>query len=294
MNVGLVLGGGGARGYAHIGVAQVLQQHRIPIDIVVGTSMGAAIGGALVCGIDLDMLGKVLKTLDLNELLGIPTSIFREIEDLLSRTTAEYFRKEARWRSVRFGSSRLSKLFEFYSLFTKNQGFEDLTSDFAVVAVDIDTGKEVIIETGKLYRAIAASSAIPEFFYPVWCGGHCLVDGGSVNNLPIDVAVDRGADVVIAVDVSAAIASKVKTSFDVLIQAQLITSRELTRVKTELAKQSLGERLWILHPDVQQASWSSLREIAPIIEAGRREAERHIAAIQEMIATHSRRLSADA
>lgn len=280
--VGLALGGGGARGYAHLGVIRTLQKHEIPIDIIVGTSMGAVIGGAFACSLNLYKLERILKNLDLNKLLGISTNPVKEIA---GRTASEYLFKRVNWRNVE--PEKTKRLLEFFSTFTANKEFKNLLIQFATIAVDIDTGEEIVLREGPVARAIAASVAIPGIHYPVKYGNRFLVDGGVTNNLPVDVAAALGAEVVIGVDVGAPITSGAKTSIDVLIQAEAIVLKELTRLKIEATQQKLGERLLVLTPAVERIQTLHLNELDLPIKAGEIEAEQKLPRIKELIQAYS-------
>lgn len=283
--IGLALGGGGARGYAHIGVIRTLLAHNVPIDVVAGASMGAVIGGAYACGLDLYKIEKILKNLDVNKLLGIPDTTLRGIESLAGKTASEYLFKKADWRIHEPIS--LKQLYEFLRLFTGERSFEDLSVPLSVVACDIDTGEEVVLRSGKLYRAIAASMAFPGVHPPVSLGGRFLVDGGLVNKIPVDAAVAMGAELVIAVDVGAALNPHVITSLDVLIQSNAITSQELVRLKLELMRQRLGEKLIVIRPRVDRIRIFQLRQLDLPIQEGERATAEKLSLIKEIIAKYS-------
>jgi len=290
--VGLALGGGGARGYAHLGVIKTLQKHQIPIDIVVGTSMGAVMGGAFACGVDLDKLERVLKTLDLNRLLGIPDNTLKGVEGLVGRTASEYLFKRADWRSVEPVNTK--KLFEFFYVFAGDKEFKDLKIPFATVGTDIDTGEEVVLKEGKVYQAIAASVAIPGIHYPVKFDRRFLVDGGIVNKVPIDVAAELGAEIVIAVDVSTPLSSRVETSIDTLVQAAAITAHALTQLKLAQAKRALGDKLLVLRPAIETVRMLHLKQLTLPIKAGEQEAERYLEPIKALLSVGKADLSGDA
>lgn len=283
--IGLALGGGGARGYAHIGVIRTLLAHQVPIDVVAGTSMGAVIGGAYACGLDLYKIERILKNLDVNKLLGIPDTTLRGIESLAGKTASEYLFKKADWRIHEPIS--LKQLYEFLRLFTGERSFEDLSVPLSVVACDIDTGEEVILRSGKLYRAIAASMAFPGVHPPVPIEGRFLVDGGLVNKIPVDAAVAMGAEIVMAVDVGAALNPHVITSLDVLIQSNAITSQELVRLKLELMRQRLGEKFIIIRPRVDRIRIFQLRQLDLPVQEGERATAEKLSLIKEIIAKHS-------
>ncbi|MGQ9734622.1 MAG: patatin-like phospholipase family protein [Candidatus Bipolaricaulia bacterium] len=276
--IGVALGGGGARGYAHIGVLRILQQEGVPIDIVVGTSMGAIIGGAYAVGLDMTKLEKILTNLDLNKLLDLPSS---PVATVAGRIASEFLTRTD-WRKNE--QEETKNLCQFFSVFTKGLEFKDLKRvKFAVVAADIDTGEEVVIQEGPLHRAIAASATVPGLHYPIRYNDRFLVDGGIVNKLPADVALRLGAEVVIAVEVSSPLAKGVKNSIEVLTQAETITGRELMRMKLERVRERLGERLILLQPALDRVSMLSLDQVAAAARAGEREAWKHLDRIKALV-----------
>jgi len=176
--VGLVLSSGGARGAAHTGVLKVLEEHRIPIDIIVGTSMGAMIGGAYAAGVPIKKIEEEwLKT----DLVRVAKSFMPTL-------------------SLR-GWSSGNEVRRILQEIVGDKRIEELPIKFAAIAADIETGEEVVIQEGPLVEAMRASSSVPGLFVPAELGGRFLVDGGLVNPLPVDVARHLGAEIVIAVDV---------------------------------------------------------------------------------------------
>jgi NTE family protein len=196
--VGLVLGGGAARGFAHVGVIRVLEQERIPVDVVVGTSVGSLIGALYAAernSFDLEWTAFQLKQEDLFD--------FRVMNAVLG-----------------MGLARGEQLEAFVKGKVKAQAIEALKLPFAAVATDLNWGKRVVLDRGSIARAVHASSAIPGVFEPVQHEGKLLVDGGVVDNLPVDVARAKGADVVVAVDISEDIGNvNIKNMVDVLLQS---------------------------------------------------------------------------
>ena len=179
--IGLVLGSGGARGYAHLGVLQALYEADIHIDLVVGTSFGAIVGAGYAAGRNIYELEKIaLETgwIKLLKMIDVapPKGIFAG-----------------------------NKLERFFSVLTQQKHFSELKVPLTVVATDIETGEEVLINKGPVSKAILASSAFPGIFAPVEIDNRWLVDGVLVNPLPIQTAFDMGADIVIAVDVSSSV-----------------------------------------------------------------------------------------
>lgn len=277
--VGLALGGGGARGYAHLGVIRTLKRHQIPIDVIAGTSMGAVIGGAYACGVDLEKLERLLKSLDLNRILRFPRNSVRGV---IINVASEYLFKRRDWRNKDLEGTKA--LIEFFNIFSRGKTFSQLPIRFAVVTVDIDTGEEVVLRKGSVARAVAAGVTIPGIHYPVEYQGRFLIDGGLLNLVPADVAFSLGADVVIAVDVSPPLYQGAETSIEVLIQAEAILLHELMRRRLAEVKQRVGSRLLILEPQVKHVNTFSLNELDVPIRAGEQEAEHHIEEIKALIA----------
>lgn len=178
--VGLALGGGGARGLAHIGVLKVLHSAGIPIDAVAGTSMGGIIGALVAAGVTVDQMLEEL------QLHGTPREIFKLVD-------------------VRITRGGLLKGARIYNYLAEKLGdtltFADLAIPLGLVAVDVLTGREVILQKSWVVDAVRATISVPGFFEPVDYGPYRLVDGGVLNNVPVDVARRLGADFVIAVDV---------------------------------------------------------------------------------------------
>lgn len=262
--IGVALGGGGARGFAHIGALQALLAAGLPLDVVAGTSMGAVIGCAHVCGMDLAKLALLLQHLDLHQLLGVPHS---PVPEMVERAASEYLFKKATWRD---GDQRKTlKQLEFYRLLTQGRRFEDVGRPFAAVACDIDTGRQVVMRTGSLARALAASVALPGIHDPVRWEGHLLVDGGVINKVPADVAAELGAQLIVAIDVSGVLSEGVNTSLHVLRQAQQITSRELMWTQLALLRKQRQVHLVVVSPVLAGIKTLNLDEVDKPVAAGR-------------------------
>lgn len=213
--VGLVLGGGGARGAAHISVIKKLESLQVPIDCIAGTSMGALIGGLYASGMTSAELEDMIKTLDWSVLLTdtVPRqerSFRRKQDDQLSLAPT---RPGIGAGGLRLPSGILSGENIIFFL-TKKSGnsagiadFNQLTIPFRAVAADINTGQAAVLGFGSLPMAMRASMSIPGAFKPISIDGRLLVDGGMVNQVPIDVVRAMGADIVIAVDVGTPLAT---------------------------------------------------------------------------------------
>src|SRR5512133_4074848 len=196
--VALVLGGGAARGFAHVGVLRALEQEKIPVDLVVGTSVGSLIGALYAedrNSFELEWTAFQLEKDDLFDygVMNVVTGMSFAAGDRLERWLTEKI---------------------------KIKNIEDMKVPFAAVATDLNWWTRVVIDRGPVARAVRASSAIPGVFPPVQHLGKILVDGGVSDNIPIAVARERGADLVIAVDISENLGNTdIKNVVDVVLQA---------------------------------------------------------------------------
>ena len=182
LKIGLVLSGGAARGLAHIGVIEKLDEWGIKPDIVVGTSMGAIVGAAYAFGLNTEQMLELVR-------------IF--IEDGALEGMVEFS-----GAIERGGIVPHRKIEEYFREFFENTKIEDLKVKYACMAYDLNSEKEVVIDSGDLVNAITASSAFPGVFEPVKIDRMALIDGGIKENIPIDIARKMGADVIIVSDVS--------------------------------------------------------------------------------------------
>jgi NTE family protein len=173
--IGIALSGGGVRGLAHLGVLQVLEKVHVPVHLVAGTSMGGLIGGLYAAGVALEDLVAFGKRVGLMDLAS----------------------PDRMWRGL-FGHDKMGRMLAEL-LGSPDVTFEDLSIPLAVVAADVESGQTIILDHGPLIPALMATSAFPVVFAPVWHLGRWLVDGGVVNNLPVDVVRQMGADRVLGV-----------------------------------------------------------------------------------------------
>ena len=208
--IGLALGGGGARGMAHIGVIRELEALRIPIDFIAGTSMGSVVVGLYACGYTPDEMEKLIKSIDWDTLFqdapDRPDQSFRRKEDdfdhLLPLEFGVGWKKGLVLPPGLIAGSKLGFVLQSATLPCSSvDTFDDLRIPFRAVATDVQTGDPVILSEGNLARAIRASMAIPAIFSPVELGDLLLIDGGESQNLPVQTARAMGADIVIAVNV---------------------------------------------------------------------------------------------
>jgi NTE family protein len=212
--IALVLGGGAARGFAHVGVIRALEQEKIPIDMIVGTSVGSIIGAIYANNLNSFELEWTAFTLEKDSLFDY---------GILNAITG-------------MGMAKGQKLEEFVKTKITATNIESMKLPFAAVATDLNRGTRVVLDRGSVAKAVHASCAIPGIFEPVDYQGRLLVDGGVLDNIPIDVAREEGADIVIAVDISENVANYNITNFvDVMLQAVSIMSHENVKYKKEEA-----------------------------------------------------------
>jgi NTE family protein len=251
--VGLALGGGMARGCAHIGVLRELEKHDIPIDLIAGTSVGSLIGGAYAAGLSPDQIEKMALTISWNDLGRVTIS---KLGFYNSERTEEYIRKH--FPVTEFEKARLP---------------------FGAVATDIQTGKMVIFTEGSLPLAIRASCAMPIFYTPVVVNGRMMVDGGLVGHIPASVARLMGADLVIAIDVNSQHLPIPPPThlFSVMSQALSVMGR--TAVQYLYADADI-----VIRPQIEQVRPDDLSKAAEMITAGEEAARRVIDKIKRSLA----------
>lgn len=276
--VGLVLGGGGARGFAHLGVLRVLHEHRIPVDRIAGTSMGAVVGGLYAAGLPVDELERLFGERDWRELLDddpprarLRLRRKRERRDLLLPVRVGVGLGGVRLPSGLFSAGELLAFLQARTLHVRGDpSFDALPVPFRAVATDLESGREVVLDRASLATAIRASLAIPGFFSPVRIGGRTLVDGGLVNNLPVDVARGMGAEVIIAVHVARPLREKGRASaLEVADRAITILMRRWTLAQRE----TLGAEDVLLRPSLGEVRRADFDDFETAYEAGRRVAE---------------------
>ena len=208
--VSLVLGGGAARGFAHVGVIRALEQEQIPIDLIVGTSVGSLIGAIYAS--------------DANSFELEWTAFKIEKDSIMDYGFMSAF--------AGMGAAKGEKLEEFVRAKVPIMNIEGLKIPFAAVATDLNRGKRVVLDRGSVARAVRASSAIPGVFMPVDHQGKLLVDGGVVDNIPVSVARERGADMIIAVDIGENVINfDITNVIDVMLQAITIMSAENAKTR---------------------------------------------------------------
>lgn len=279
--LGVALGGGGARGFAHLGVLLALQEEKIPISAIAGTSIGAAVGACCALGMSLDKTANLLCLLDLNDLLQVSDSTIREVQRALGRGMVEFVRG-CDWTDFSATGS-LGRMHELFRLLSANRAFADMKIPYAAVAAELQSGDQVILTSGKIADAATASAAVPGVFPPFPMDGRLLIDGGIVNKVPADITLELGANVVLAVDTGAPLTREVKTSLDALFQSQRITSAHLTDMQLNDARRRINGRMLVLKPDVGWMTMFDFAHVPEAIDAGYRAARAHLEEIRDLL-----------
>ncbi len=286
--IGLVLSGGGAKGSAHIGVLKVLEQHNIPIDYVVGTSIGAYVGGMYALGYNVDEIERIM--------LGLPWS--DGYSDFIPRESLSYVNKQHRDRynlSIRLGYSDgefkvphglllgqsayqiLQRSTDTVSSF---DSFDELAIPFRAIASDIATAQMVVLDSGSINQAMKASAAVPGIVAAVEIDGKVLVDGGITNNMPIDVVKKMGADIVIAVDIGSPLAGQSELTSTVSVLNQLSTI--LTNNTSLRQKALLTDKDVLLRPAIDDLSTTNWSVMPQALKLGEQEANAQAPALMKL------------
>ncbi|WP_409011396.1 patatin-like phospholipase family protein [Aeromonas salmonicida] len=253
--IALVLSGGGAKGSAHIGILKVLEEKRIPVDIIVGTSMGSYVAGMYAMGLSAEEVERTTLAIDWNK--GYQDKVGRDELSLRKKQQSEKYQLRTdigvNGDAVQFpdgffqGQSMASLLRHATSNLPAQKSFDDLPIPYRAVATDMETVTPFVLEGGSLAKAMQASMSIPGALKPVEWEGHILADGGTVNNMPVDVAKGMGADVVIAVDIGARLRTRESLKSGLAMIDQLTTY--MTQVGTDKQRALLGPQDILLTPE---------------------------------------------
>ncbi|HXQ64055.1 MAG TPA: patatin-like phospholipase family protein [Steroidobacteraceae bacterium] len=269
----LVLSGGGARGIAHIGVLKVLEQQRVPIDCVVGTSAGAVIGGAYASGASPEEIERAIRGADWDDLLTDQPARFNRSVYAKEVDRARFGSREVGIRSSSIGLPRGVVIGQHLQFFLQTlvapagRGpFDELPIPYRALATDFTTGRLAVLDHGDLAGAIRASMSVPGAFAPVDIEGRTLVDGGLVRNLGVDVARQLGADIIIAVNVGAPLLKREELGS--LLSAAEQTLFILVQQNVDVSLASLGVRDVLISPDLGALGVGDFAHGADFIPAG--------------------------
>ncbi len=286
--VGLVLSGGGARGLAQVGVIKVLEKYHIPIDVVVGNSLGSVIGGMYASGYTTSEIESIAIHTNWTELLSF--------SEETKRTDLFVGQKESQaegYLIIRFdglqpiipssisGGQRLSNFFTtvtLQALYHPNPTFDELKIPFRAVATDLLRGNRVVLDHGSLAEAMRASITVPLLYSPLVKDSTLLVDGGLTTNIPVDVAKSLGCDVVIVVNSTSPMRSKEQMNAPWEIADQIMTIMMQEENKRQLQLADI-----VFTPDVGNRIVSDFSGIEDIITAGEKQAENGISQIQQLL-----------
>ena len=286
--IGLALSGGGARGCAHVGVLRVLEELRVPVDFVAGTSMGAIVGGLYAAGYSADEVEELILNQDWDAVLNDrPT--YRDLDFRRKEDRRRYLigvelglSKRGPWLPAGLSSGRrLSFLLRRYLQPVAHvDDFDRLPIPFRAVAANLATGDAVVLGDGALWTAIRASMSIPAVFTPVEVDddegeSQVLVDGGFVLNLPVDVVREMGADIVIAVDISEQPEDPEQIDDLLSVVNQTFTTLIRQNVEQQIANADLT-----LVPPVQDFGTLAFRQAPEIVRRGAEETRRRAADLQ--------------
>lgn len=274
--VALVLSGGGARGAAHVGVIRLIEEIGIPVDYVAGTSMGAIVGALYALGYTADEMDSLLMAQDWRRLLS--NNVPRVMQPYAQREAERHYQISIPYENtVRMGASpryrdagikvqgnsgkafpkvlarpgiidgqNLMNVFsELTIAYHDSIDYAELPRPFACVATDLVTGEAVVLDKGYIAESMRASMSIPGVFYPIYRGDQVLVDGGVVNNYPVNVARDMGADIVIGVDLNTG-----QTTAEELHSFAGIFERLIGTMGTELRYRNMADTDILILPDV--------------------------------------------
>ncbi len=250
--IGLALGSGGLRGLAHVGVLKVLCEEGIPIDCIAGCSIGSIIGALYCAGL-------------------APDNIYKLAKHLKPRYWLDFVLPKT-------GVLAGDKILETMRFLTRKKCFAELDLPLAIVATEINQGREIVFTEGDLAKAIRASISVPGIFVPYKIDDMLLVDGAVLNPTPVDVARKMGADIVIAVDLAhAGVVSNITNMFDVIIQSIDIMERELCKHRQHHCD-------ILIRPDIGHISPSSFEAIDECVALGEQAARMAITEIKRLLA----------
>ena len=283
--IGLALGGGGARGLAHIGVLRVLKEESIPIDLVVGTSAGALVGGAFASGINPDELERKAEEylnspeFQSSAMKGFEAAHASEAQGLTQRIQSflknHYYVVQAMFKPGILSNEEFQETINY---FIPDIQIEDMPIRFRAVATDLVSGAQIIFSKGSLRQAVGASCAVPGAIEPLEEGERLLSDGGIISLIPSSVAREQGADVVIAVAVDRGLSPRedLRTVVDIYQRASEIMGEKLKEY--ELAAANV-----VILPDVGELHWSNFSQAMNLIKEGEMAAQRKMEDIRHCV-----------
>jgi NTE family protein len=272
--VGLVLSGGGAKGFAHIGVLKELERANVKIDYIGGTSMGAIIGGMYAAGYSADQIEAVIRDID----------FLSVIQDNVPREETPYFEKVFLGKTavtlpvkngniglplgLSKGQNVLNLLTEILSPVDETSDFSELPTPFFCIGTDIETGQEVVLEDGSLPLALRASASFPTLLNPVEVNGRLIVDGGVANNFPVDRMKEKGMDIIIGVNVQGTLLQRNELTSVASLLSQIVNFQMYRKSDEQVEKLDVH-----IHPDINEYTVVSFDDKDAILKEGERTAK---------------------
>jgi len=282
--IALVLSGGGAKGAAHIGVLKVLEKHKVPIDYIVGTSIGSIVGGMYSVGYSPEEIEKILLNINFAEILSRRNSRQRtDISEKLEREMYPFTLNIDKNKGITlprglWGNQNIYfELKDIFSRADKIQDYDKLPIKFRAVTANLQDGREVVLSKGDIALDVLKSMALPSIFEPVEDKGQFYIDGGVVNNFPVNAAIGLGADIIIGVDItSASLKVDNKTNiFDILTQVSSYQGDKNTEFQKKLAS-------ILIVPDVKNHNTIDFSGMAPLIKEGEIAAEKYTSKLEAL------------
>lgn len=286
--VGVVLSGGGGRGLAQIGVLRALEQNHIPIDFIVGNSLGSVVGGLYAAGYSTMQLESIATHTDWSELLS-----FSEETKRTDLFVGQKQSEEEGYLLIRFdglapiipssisGGQRFSNFFSYLSLqalYHPDPGFDGLKVPFRATATDLISGKRVVLDRGSLAEAMRASITVPLLYSPLERDSMFMVDGGLTSNIPVDIARAAGCDIVLAVNSTSSMrnADQLNAPWEIADQIMTIMMQDMNRRQLELADV-------VIVPEIRHRLVSDFSGVDTLIAAGELACERSMPAIRNAL-----------
>ncbi|WP_096199240.1 patatin-like phospholipase family protein [Bacillus sp. FJAT-45350] len=249
--IGLALGAGGARGFAHVGVLKALEEENIPIDYIAGSSMGSLVGAIYGSG--------------------------QTIENLIKFATLFRRKYYLDLTVPKMGFVSGKKVKELIKILSKGKSIEELSPNLSIVATDLLNGERVVFTKGPVAPAVRASISIPGIFVPEKVDGRLLIDGGVVDKVPVSTVRQMGADITIGVDVSYfQVEPEINTIYDVILQSMDIMEREMGRYREIDADV-------MIRPMIKQSKSLVFTNVEEYIELGSQETKNQISSIKQAI-----------
>ncbi len=274
LKVGLVLSGGGAKGFAHIGVLKELENANVKIDYIGGTSMGAIIGGMYCAGYSADQIETLIREID----------FFSVIQDNVPREEKTYFEKAFMEKTavtlpvkrgniglplgLSKGQNVLNLLTEILSPVDEISSFSKLPIPFYCIGTDIETGEEVVLENGSLPLALRATASFPTLLNPVEVNNRLIVDGGVANNFPVDIMKEKGVDIIIGVNVQGTLLQRDQLTSVASLLSQIVNFQMYRKTDEQIKKLDVH-----IHPDIKGYSVVSFDDKDAILKEGERKAK---------------------